>query len=291
MDGSDNLMFSIIIPVRDRWNELLTCVHSIAGQYQPPAFEIVIVDDGSNQEVPQQIQNLTSILNIRFIRQIPLGISLARNRGIAEAKGAILFFVDSDSILDEMCLRNLNQAITDYPDDIAFQPCVVGTKSTTVGRMEDLRLTCTQRVLSLEDGHIRFANTTAFALKGNYLKRTNVFDPRATRGEDSLLLDELVGLGKLPRYVISAVVQHNPRLPLQRYIRKHFWIGYYSGYARQELEKTGRIRMSSSERRKTLKLIWQISHNRSSKLTAVLIIVATVFERIGRVAWQIVGAK
>ena len=91
----DNLSMptvSVIIPTYNRAWAIREALDSILAQdYRD--FEIVVVDDGSTDNT-QQI--LESYQQVSVVRQDHLGVSAARNAGIARAAGSLIAFLDSD---------------------------------------------------------------------------------------------------------------------------------------------------------------------------------------------------
>ena len=86
---------SLIIPTRDRQNTLKNCLDSLKGS-QFPRFEVIVVDDCSQQNV----SDLVMAYGHKVVRlDKPSGAWYARNRGAQEAKGEILVFIDSDMII------------------------------------------------------------------------------------------------------------------------------------------------------------------------------------------------
>ncbi len=61
-------------------------------------FEIVIVDDGSNDATPEIANSYTADPRVRVIKQRNRGLAGARNSGIAAAKGEFIGFCDSDDV-------------------------------------------------------------------------------------------------------------------------------------------------------------------------------------------------
>src|SRR5271170_2781190 len=104
-------LFSIVIAVYNDWNALAACLRSLATQTQGPRFEVIVVDDGSNELAPDSIRQYLSRLPLTIVRQSHAGISAARNRGIRRSRGSILLFVDADSRFQANCLAALVSAI------------------------------------------------------------------------------------------------------------------------------------------------------------------------------------
>ena len=84
---------SVIIPVYNRKRLVRRAAKSILSQSFTD-FEIIVVDDGSTS--PDGTSLMAFSPKVRYIQQNHLGAPAARNRGILEAKGEYIAFLDSD---------------------------------------------------------------------------------------------------------------------------------------------------------------------------------------------------
>lgn len=90
---------SIIIPAYNSSSFIGACLESIILQHFEN-YEIIIVNDGSTDNTLEMCQGFAERYNnIRIISQDNAGVSAARNRGLNEAKGDIIHYVDSDDTL------------------------------------------------------------------------------------------------------------------------------------------------------------------------------------------------
>lgn len=87
--------FSVIIPVYNGETTITNAIDSILKQNWP-AFEILVIDDGSTDATPERIKTYRG--QVRYIRQDNSGVSAARNRGVREARGDWLAFLDADDL-------------------------------------------------------------------------------------------------------------------------------------------------------------------------------------------------
>ena len=156
-------VLSIIIAVYNDWAPLDECLRSVATQQTGLSFEVILVDDGSDEAFSSFAWPLSSS-SLKVVRQSHQGISAARNRGIKASQGSILLFIDADSRLQKNCLAELDLVMSRHPAECYFQLHLTGEASTLVGRSEKLRLTGLQHYLRRDD-RIRYLNTAGFALR------------------------------------------------------------------------------------------------------------------------------
>lgn len=100
-DTGESPLVSIVVPSYNRLDILPRCLEAIARQTLRD-FEIIIVDDGSSDGTPEflaQFESRHPDLRFRwFVNERNMGSNKSRNRGIREARGEFVAFLDSDSI-------------------------------------------------------------------------------------------------------------------------------------------------------------------------------------------------
>lgn len=90
--------FSIVVPVYNRPQELEELLHSLL-QQEYRNFEVVVVEDGSENRSEQVVQKFAGQLNIRYCYQPNQGPGPARNFGFNQSKGDYFISFDSDCII------------------------------------------------------------------------------------------------------------------------------------------------------------------------------------------------
>jgi glycosyltransferase involved in cell wall biosynthesis len=100
---------SIIVPVYNVEKYIRSCIESIFKQeLDDTDFEIIIVNDGTEDHSMEVIADIIQTHNnIIVINQENQGLSIARNNGIAAAKGEYILMPDSDDMLIENSLKPL----------------------------------------------------------------------------------------------------------------------------------------------------------------------------------------
>jgi glycosyltransferase involved in cell wall biosynthesis len=90
---------SVVVPCYNQARFLGEAIESVLSQGYPD-FEIIVVDDGSKdgtQEVASSYARENS--RVRLVTQVNRGLAAARNRGLVEARGEYVVFLDSDDRL------------------------------------------------------------------------------------------------------------------------------------------------------------------------------------------------
>ena len=82
---------SVIIPNYNRAGLIGETLDNVFAQTRPPD-EVIVVDDGSTDASVAVIERYGS--RVRLIRQANAGPGAARNRGLAEARGDLIQFMD-----------------------------------------------------------------------------------------------------------------------------------------------------------------------------------------------------
>jgi glycosyltransferase involved in cell wall biosynthesis len=120
----DEPLVSVIIPAHNGAAWLDDCLQSVLGQCYPRT-EVLVINDGSSDDTPLVLARYQS--RIRVVHQAQCGIGAARNRGLEQATGEFIAFLDQDdcwrtdklSIQVRQALAQPNQVIS-YTDAEEF---------------------------------------------------------------------------------------------------------------------------------------------------------------------------
>ncbi len=108
--------FSIIIPVYNVEEYIKKCLDSVFAQTEKD-FEVIVVNDGTKDNSME----IAKKYKVKIINQENSGLSAARNRGVKEAKGEYLLFLDSDDYLEKNLLCEIKKSLKNNPDLVRFQ--------------------------------------------------------------------------------------------------------------------------------------------------------------------------
>ena len=108
---------SIIIPVYNLEKYIVNCLESIFAQTYE-SLEIICIDDGSNDKSAEIIKKYSvADSRIKYYYQQNSGVSVARNKGLDEATGDYVMFVDGDDYLHyqavELFVREIEKSDCD----------------------------------------------------------------------------------------------------------------------------------------------------------------------------------
>ena len=111
---------SIIVPVYNVEKYVRSCIESIYRQeLNENRFEVIIVNDGSTDRSMEMIADIIQThSNITVINQKNQGLSVARNNGIAIAKGEYILMPDSDDMLIDYSVKPLLEKVLAEKADI-----------------------------------------------------------------------------------------------------------------------------------------------------------------------------
>ncbi len=102
-------LISVVLCTTASRPALADCISSLIG-LDDPRHEIIVVQNRAHP-VPELVK--TERDNVRVVHEPRRGLDVARNRGIREARGSIVAFVDDDCIVDPAWLCGLRRAFAD----------------------------------------------------------------------------------------------------------------------------------------------------------------------------------
>ncbi len=198
---SSKVKVSIIIPVYNTAKYLEQCLNSVVSQTLKD-IEIICVDDGSTD-------NSSTILNtyaendnrIKIITQLNKGQSAARNRGIIEASGEYVGFVDSDDYVHTQMYEKLYANASSFDSTITMCSINIHNEKTNKVSQNDPYMTLDLFPEKFENCTFSFKDTKNFLFricvtpwnkiyKTKFLKSNNIFFPENINFEDNVFFYE-----------------------------------------------------------------------------------------------------
>ena len=116
-------MLSFIICTYNREKYIYECLSRLAKNTAKEGWEIVLVNNNSTDHTAAECERFVKEYkpkNYRYVVETQQGLSFARNRGIAEAKGDWLVFLDDDAMVGADYIANLQNHLNQHPEAGAF---------------------------------------------------------------------------------------------------------------------------------------------------------------------------
>lgn len=216
---------SVVVPVYNGEQMIADCIESIlACEYPSDRHEVLVVDNGSSDRTPE----IVSRLPVNLLSESRRGVSFARNRGIAEARGEVIAFIDGDCVADPAWLRELARPFED-----PAVGCVAGElRHLPAGSAAERQAT---RMLGDWQQYAVNSNPP-YAITANAGFRRSVFDevgpfdtrmPRAQDVELGLRFNERSRLTLA--YAEHAVARHRHRATQRAFFRQQLGWSYGAG--------------------------------------------------------------
>lgn len=136
----DKLLFSLIVPVYNRPDEITDLLKSLCEQTDK-GFELVIVEDGSTIPCRDEADRYAGRLDIQYHARPNEGRSIARNYGMQHARGEYFVFVDSDCILPPDYFASLRRELSRTGADCFGGPDAAHPSFTTTQKAINFAMT------------------------------------------------------------------------------------------------------------------------------------------------------
>ena len=104
-------MVSVIIPTFNRAYCVAESIRSVLAQSE---LEIIVVNDGSTDETVKELASFPTIHVINLAENY--GVSYARNKGLEQARGSLICFLDSDDLWEEGKIKAQAQWMQGHPE-------------------------------------------------------------------------------------------------------------------------------------------------------------------------------
>ncbi len=212
---------SVVVPAYNAATTIGDCVAALCGQDFDQPFEVIVVDDGSDDETAA----IAARAGARVITTPRGRPAAARNVGLRAARGDIVCFTDADCAPHRDWLRHIVAPLAAAD--------VVGSKGIYATRQRALVARFVQ--LEYEDKYdylrrepvIDFIDTYSCAYRRDVVLAHGGFDERFHYAEDQELSFRLAARGCRMVFCESAVVDHRHSATLRAYLRKKLTIGYW----------------------------------------------------------------
>jgi GT2 family glycosyltransferase len=171
-------MTSLIIITLRRAALLRNTLQALSRQTRP-LDEIVVIDNGPDGDTEKTAREFGA----RYVPEPRRGYGSARNRGLAEARGDILYFLDDDCVAEPDWAERLGEAIASGRADLAGGSRVSG-RTGLAARLEYLSTDGPVLSPRLPAGPVPHLSTSNLIFKREVVERTGAFDEKLAMCED-----------------------------------------------------------------------------------------------------------
>lgn len=119
---TESQRISVVMPLYNKAAEVERALLSVVNQSLVP-HEVIVVDDGSTDDSAALVEAIIAAhpeVNIRLVRQANGGVSAARMRGVTEASGDYIAFLDADDMWFTGYIAEICRLMEYYPDADAY---------------------------------------------------------------------------------------------------------------------------------------------------------------------------
>ena len=171
-------MISVVLPLYNKEQSIERTIQSVLNQSYSD-YELVVVNDGSTDRSLDVVERM-KVERMKVISQPNAGVSAARNRGILEAKGEYVAFLDGDDLWDKDFLKEMVRLIEDYPGKSIYG---LGCEQIKRGEKPVLKDSYYRGESTWSYDTMAFTGSSACVNKKD-AKEVGLFDTRMTHGED-----------------------------------------------------------------------------------------------------------
>lgn len=251
-------MISVVIPLYNKEKSIVSTLQSVIEQMYTD-WECIIINDGSTDRSADVVRDFIRAVKseelkdkrIRLIHQENAGVSAARNRGIMEAKGEYVAFLDADDYWDPNVLEEYKQLIHDYPEASLYAlgcgSIVNGAKYLCKNKLEEGFRGYLENVWNFDPYFL--VTASCCCCKRTLITQLGGFDTRMTHGEDYDMWWRLLFVGSLAFYNKTFVyyVQDSENRAMNRKPELEKHIPYYIGKYKKERIKSVSFRRFCDE--------------------------------------------
>jgi GT2 family glycosyltransferase len=225
---------SLIIITLNRAGLLQRTLQGLARQTRP-IDEIIVVDNGPTRDTEQVVSTFTA----RYVPEPRRGYGHARNRGLAEASGAFIYFLDDDCVPEPDWADVLWNVLDSGAADLASGSRSPGQPGLAA-RLEYLSTDGPVLSPALTAGPARHLSTSNLILRSEVVAKTGCFDATLAMCEDRDFTTRARKLGFRLRYEPQARVTHYPAIHrVSEYLAKmrHYGTGTSQYFRRWQDEE------------------------------------------------------
>jgi glycosyltransferase involved in cell wall biosynthesis len=217
---------SVIIPVYNDPSGLKDTLDSLVEQNFPKdLFEIIVADNGSTDSTLSVVKSFTDRYPklIKLVQEKNIQSSYAaRNKGIKEARGSIITFIDANMTVEKEWLKKVLESLEKNKTACLVCNVEVVTEGKSVFALYD-KMVSFPIEKYVKEKH--FTPTGCLTIYKDIFNKIGLFDPNLISGGDHEFGNRLYKTGYKIRYEPDIVMKHPTRHSVKQIFAKAFRIG------------------------------------------------------------------
>ena len=218
------MLISVIVPFQNVEAYIAECCQGLLAQtYPKDLHEIIMVDNNSADQSAEIIRRHPEI---RLFSEVRQGSYAARNRGIAEARGSVMAFIDSDCVPRPDWLERIAAAMSDPETKVVQGVRRAGRESWSLSVLSDYEAEREAFVFDSDVPEVYYGYTGNMAVRREVFDRIGVF-PDMRRGGDTVFVQRVVAeySCKAVRYHRDIHMQHIELMTARAWFHKMYVYG------------------------------------------------------------------
>lgn len=181
-------LISVVIPAYNEENNIESCLESITNQeLAQDEYEVIVVNNNSSDDTANIVSQ--HFPKVKLINEEKQGVVFARIKGVAEAKGSIIAFIDADCIASKLWLKNIKEAYR--------KPNIVAVGGYIIYEPKLLASNIAEKVTNTFCSIVNIMTAANFSFKKEVYLKCGGFSPKINLNEDIYLSLALRKYGKI----------------------------------------------------------------------------------------------
>ncbi|TXD47241.1 glycosyltransferase [Polaribacter sp. IC073] len=237
-------LFSIIVPVYNRPNEIEELLESLTKQDFSDDFEVLIIEDGSTQKSEVIVDKYKNQLDLKYFFKENSGAGASRNFGMQKASGDYFIILDSDVIVPKQYVSEVKKALENNFTDAFGGPDAAHESFTSLQKAINYAMTA-----FITTGGIRGKKKAVgkfqprsfnLGLSKRAFEKTKGFS-KMKNGEDIDLTFRLWENGFETQLIEKAFVYHKRRSSIKQFFKQTYGFGTARPILNEKYPKTSKV--------------------------------------------------
>lgn len=220
------MLFSVIIPVYNRPDEIADLLGSLAAQ-TVHNFEVVITEDGSTIPCKEVVDRYAGEIPVKYFAKENEGRSIARNHSMERASGEYFVFFDSDCVVPPDYFEKLERELEANPTDCYGGPDAAHSSFTSTQKAINFAMTSFLTTGGIRGGKVAMEKFTPRTFNMGFSRKVyeRVGGFREMFSEDIDMSKRIEAAGFTTSLFADCPVYHKRRVDFGKFFRQVYVFG------------------------------------------------------------------